>query len=413
MRRVGYVTTTFPTLAAFVEAEVAGLVDRGHRVTVFALRPTSALFQPEHARLLALVRHVGGPFAPRSWAAAARLIARRPLPVARDVLGLLGASLGDAYALAGHLGYLPAACAVAEAARRERIERLHGAWAHFPATVAYLAARWSGARFSFSAHAGADLYRSTAFLANKLRAADFVATCVQGNLAHLRALAPEAAPRLHCIYHGVDLTRFSGDGREPAPGPLFLSVGALRAAKGFADAVRAVGLLRDQGLRVDYVLVGDGAERGALESLVAELGVGEQVRFAGSLDHAALLPHYRRAWALLAPSVVLASGRRDGIPNVVVEAMAMGLPCVATRAAGLAEAVEHGANGLLVPPRDPGALAAAMRLVVEDRAEAERMGRAGRARAAERFDAARSFERLRALFECPAVPPPPAGGTAT
>jgi glycosyltransferase involved in cell wall biosynthesis len=174
-----------------------------------------------------------------------------------------------------------------------------------------------------------------------------------------------------------------------------------------------VGLLRDQGLRVDYVLVGDGAERGALESLVAELGVGEQVRFAGSLDHAALLPHYRRAWALLAPSVVLASGRRDGIPNVVVEAMAMGLPCVATRAAGLAEAVEHGANGLLVPPRDPGALAAAMRLVVEDRAEAERMGRAGRARAAERFDAARSFERLRALFECPAVPPPPAGGTAT
>src|SRR5262249_49282599 len=147
-----------------------------------------------------------------SWAAGAAALVGRPLDVGRDVVRVLAASLGDGYATAGHAGYLPAAFAVAEAARREGIERLHGAGAHFPASVAWLASRWSGARFSFSAHAGADLYRSRAFLGPKVRDADFVSTCVRGNVATLLADAPDAADRVHCIYHGVDLSRFDGQG---------------------------------------------------------------------------------------------------------------------------------------------------------------------------------------------------------
>ena len=401
MSHIGYVTTLFPSMTMFVEAEVKGLVRRGHRVTVFTLRKPPRRYQPEHEALMPFVRYVGSPVRAASWAAGAAQLATRPLAVGRDVVHVLGASLGDRYAMAGHAGYLPAAFAVARAARREGIERLHGAWAHFPASVAWLASRWSGARFSFSAHAGADLHRSRAFLGAKVRAADFVSTCVRGNVATLLAVAPDAADRVHCIYHGVDLSRFDGQGRAQDETPLFLSIGALRAAKGFDAGIEAVARLRAQGVHVRYAIVGDGTEREALGGLIARHGLGDRVELLGEKPQRELLPLYRRAWALVHPSVIMPNGRRDGIPNVVIEAMAMGLPCVGTRAAGLEEAIEEGVTGWLAPPRDPDGIARGMQRIVEDRAGAAIMGRAAAARARRDFDVTRNFERLAELFERP------------
>jgi glycosyltransferase involved in cell wall biosynthesis len=402
--RIGYVTTVFPSMTMFVEAEVGGLIRRGHQVTVFALRPPPARRQPEHEWLMPHVRYVGSPLAPASWAAGLRQLLRRPAAAA-DAARLLSASLGDPYALAGHLGYLPAACAVAQAARREGIERLHGAWAHFPASVAYLAARWSGARFSLSAHAGADLYRSQAFLGAKVDAADFVATCVRGNVDTLLRLAPRAAGHVHCIYHGVNLARFDGSGRTLDPRPFFLSVGGLRAPKGFHVAVEAVARLREQGVRARYAIVGEGAQRPELEALVARLGLQEDVELLGERAQPELLPLYRRAWALLHPSIVMPNGRRDGIPNVVIEAMAMGVPCVGTRAAGLEEVIEEGVTGFLAAPGDARSLVEAIHRVVDDPEGAEARGREAAARVRREFDVARNFERLAALFERDFSPP--------
>ena len=117
------------------------------------------------------------------------------------------------------------------------------------------------------------------------------------------------------------------------------------------------------------------------------------------LHHGDLLPLYRRAWLLLAPSRVLPNGRRDGIPNVIVEAMAMGLPCVGTRAGGIEEAIVPGETGALAEPGDPASLAAAVESVLAAPEALARLGRAARQRALERFDAARGFVRFFALFE--------------
>jgi len=393
-----YVTTTFPTLAAFVESEVARLIGRGVRVRVCTLRDVGTEYQPEHAHLVPLTRAVGSPLAPAGWLALFRWFVRRPHVLVPEALRMLWASRGSAYALAGHVGYLPAAARVADLVEREDFARVHGAWAHFPASVAYLASRLTGRRFSMSAHAGADLYRTQAFLAHKARHADFTSACVRGNADMLRALAGPGA-RVEWIYHGVDRRRFDGAGRARSAEARLLVVGRLAAPKGFDDALRAVAELSRRGVAVALDVVGDGPERHALEAQARSAGIQERVTFHGSLDHGRILPLYRRAWALLAPCRVMGNGRRDGIPNVVVEAMAMGVPCVGTRAAGLEEAIVPDVNGALVDPGDWRAIADVLEPLLAEPRTLDAWGAHARADVAERFDAEHNFERLLALID--------------
>ncbi len=398
MRAVAWVTTTFPTMATFIENDVRGLIERGVRVRVLTLGPRGTRIQPEHASLLEHVEEVGSPLAPSSWVALLGWLVRRPQVLVPGVLRLLWASRGSLYALAGHLAYLPAAARVAAIVEREGIERVHGAWAHFPASTAWLAARLAHARFSMSAHAGADLYRTQAFLAEKVRAADFVNACVRSNADMLERLAGVPG-RVHHIYHGVDLERFGASARAPDAEPLLLSVGRLATAKGFDVAIRALARLAARpGGAPELVIVGDGPQRERLEALALELGVHARVTFAGTLEHDALLPLYRRCWVLLAPSRVLANGRRDGIPNVVVEAMAMGVPVIGTDATGIGEIVESGVTGWIVPPDDERALAAAIGEALDAPGGLGALGAAAHERVARSFDARVNFERLFALM---------------
>jgi colanic acid/amylovoran biosynthesis glycosyltransferase len=392
-----YVTPTFPTLAAFIENEVKRIHARGVRIRVLTLRPPSEEYQPEHAHLVAITTPIGSATSLRGWLEFLGWMLRRPHVLLPEVARVLWASRGSVYALGGHIGYLPAVGRVATIAEREGFERIHGAWAHFPATVAYLAAKLTGARFSMAGHAGGDLYLSQAFLREKVEAADFTTCCVRGNAEMVRRLAPRG--RVHWLYHGTDLSRFGAIVRARAAEPTLLVVGRLAQTKGFDDAFRALAVLARRGLRPRLVVVGDGPMRRELEDLARAGGVDSQVTWCGSLTHDALAPHYASAWMLLAPSVVLANGRMDGIPNVVIEAMAAGLPVVGTRAAGLEEAVVPGRTGALCDQRDPEGLADAIASLVADPAGLERMGGIARAETRETFDVERSFARLWALFD--------------
>ena len=398
MKPIAYVTTTFPTFAAFLENEVARLHARGVRIQVFTLRPLRSNYQPDHEPLIPLTRFVGSPVSPRAWLDLLGWLVRRPHVLVPEVLRILWASRASPYALAGHLAWLPAAARVATICEEEGLARIHGAWAHFPASVAYLAARLTGRRFSMAGHAGSDLYRTQAFLGEKARAADFVTTCVRGNRDMLRALAGPAA-RVEWIYHGVDRARFDGVGRARGSEPLLLCIGRLAETKGFDTAIRALGALKRRGFTPRLDMIGDGPDRAALEQLARDEGVELQVRFRGWITQSELLPLYRIAWLLVAPSRVLANGRRDGIPNVIIEALAMGLPCAGTRAAGLEEAIDEGVNGVLAPPDDPQALAAAIEPLLAEPARIDRMSEAARARILGEFDADLNFERLWKLFE--------------
>jgi glycosyltransferase involved in cell wall biosynthesis len=309
---------------------------------------------------------------------------------------MLWASRADLYPLIGHLGYLPAAARVASLIEDEGIEHVHGAWAHFPGSVAYLASRLTGCGFSLAGHAGADLFRTRAFLAEKLRAADFVVACVRANAEMMQRLVP--GQPVTCVYHGVDLESFDGRDRRRDPAPLLLAGGRLAPEKGPDVAIRALAALTHHGAAPRLVLIGSGPMRVELERLAADLGVSDRVELRGRVTRQELLELFRRAWVLVAPCRALSKGRRDGIPNLVTDSLAMGVAVVGTRVGGMAEVVIPGETGALCDTDDPAELVRVLQPLLDSPAELDRLGAIGRERARRDLDAARQLDRLFALF---------------
>jgi glycosyltransferase involved in cell wall biosynthesis len=295
-------------------------------------------------------------------------------------------------------------------ARRD-VAHLHAHFAHGCTTVAWLASTITGVPFSFTGHAK-DLYTAelnpAGLLARKTAAARFVVTCTAANGEHLRALG--TATPVHVIHHGLssDFTDLTGDGTAPRTRPAglrVLGVGRLVPKKGFDTFVRACAVLRDAGVPFTAVIAGeDGPSATLVRSLVAQHGLEDCVHLAGPQTPAQLLAEYRRASVMSLACRVGDDGDRDGIPNVLVEAMAAGTPVVSTTVSGIPELVEDGVTGLLVPPDDPRALAAAWRRVADDAALAARLSAAGPAVVAERFDGDRLATRLAELFSASGAP---------
>lgn len=388
---------TYPKLSeTFVLRELEGLEQRRFPLRIFALaRPVDA----ESARAARAVR------AAPAYVPDCSVRTAVPLALAHASCALrsprrYGATLAAVLRgqAEGELHDFVRAVWLARALRRERIAHLHAHFASEPAALAALAARLAGVSFSISAHAK-DIYLSSPdSLRRKLTAASFTVTCTEHNREHLARLAPDA--RVVRMYHGVDCERLRRARRERAPGrtPLVLAVGRLRPKKGFATLIDACARLRDAGVGLRCQIVGYGPERDALEARIAALGFADVVELMGKLDHDEVIARYADADVFALPCRVDDDGDRDGIPNVLAEAMAMGLAVVSTQVSGIPELVTDGVDGLLVPPRDARALAAAMRRLLDDAALREALGRAARATICERFDATRTTGALRDLF---------------
>jgi glycosyltransferase involved in cell wall biosynthesis len=164
--------------------------------------------------------------------------------------------------------------------------------------------------------------------------------------------------------------------------------------KGFLHLLDAARLLVDRGVGFRCEIIGEGRQRAELESRLRELGLEQHIVLRGALSHDEVIDAYRRAAAFVLPCVIGDDGDRDGIPNVILEAMAMQLPVVSTTHSGIPEAVEDGTTGLLVPPGDPEALACALERVLADRDTAGRMGARGREAVIARFDAKKNVRLL-------------------
>jgi glycosyltransferase involved in cell wall biosynthesis len=289
------------------------------------------------------------------------------------------------------------------------VRHLHAHFAHGTATVTWYASRITGVPFSFTGHAR-DIYTENlnpgGLLQRKLLAARFVVTCTEANRRHLKRIAAEAT--VHRVYHGLnaDFARLVADGATPpARNGAFrvLTVGRLVAKKGFDVLVEAVGLLAAEGVPVEAVIVGHSASLEPdvgpqLEQGIAKLGLAGRVRLVDSMTQAELYDEYRRASAFCLPCRVVETGDRDGIPNVMVEAMACGVPVVSTSVSGIPELVSNGANGLLVLPEDPRGVAQALLRLHRDPELAGRLGQDAATTVRERFDGDRLVGELAALF---------------
>jgi glycosyltransferase involved in cell wall biosynthesis len=296
-------------------------------------------------------------------------------------------------------------------------QHLHAHFLHTPASVARYAAVMTGLPYSLSGHAKDVWTRPRWELREKLDGARFCVTCTAKNRDYLMRLAPGAI--VHLVYHGLDRVFFAPppawgtdrDGSDPADPVRLLSVGRFQPKKGFDVLLRALARLRSN--NVVLTLVGYGPLEGQLRALAQALGMGHCVRWVGPLDHPAVRALYRESDLFVLASRVAADGDRDGLPNVVVEALSQGLPVVATSVSALPEIVEDGVNGRLVPPEDPRALADALTGLIRDPPARRRLGADGIRRVSEGWGIEVGVTRLLtllrpALGEVPPASPPPA-----
>jgi glycosyltransferase involved in cell wall biosynthesis len=272
------------------------------------------------------------------------------------------------------------------------VDAVHGYFAHVPTEVAAKAARRLGVPYGFSVHALDARKVSRSGLAERARAAACVIACnpdVAGDLR--RAGAP-----VQLIPHGVDLECFRPTPPPPAQVLTILAVGRLVPKKGFPVLLEAAArVLAPFRLRI----VGDGAERPDLERRIAALGLTNRVELAGTATHADLPAEYAAAHIVVVPSIADAKGDRDGLPNVVLEAMSSGRPVVASDIGAVSSAVVDGRTGVLVPPGDAAALAGALEFLADQPDMRERLGREARARVEADFELNSCTARLRAFLE--------------
>jgi len=400
--RVAYLLKRYPRLSeTFILQEMLALQERGVRLLVYSMMdPGERTVHPDVARLAAPVAYlpqVGWGRLTALARAHARLLRRAP----RRYLRTLGRALSRHDPLAGLRHFLRGGWLGLEL-ERHGIRHLHAHFAHGPSATAQFVSLLTDMPFSFTAHAK-DIYTTPPErVAERIREARFVVTCTGHNHTYLADLVDGAtARRIHCIYHGVDLRRFRL--RDAAPDiarrpPLILAVGRLVEKKGLAHLVEACALLRARGVLFRCQLVGDGPLKEGLRDQIVAAGLDGYVEFLGTCTQEDLVGVYREASIVALPCVILDNGDRDGIPNVLVEAMSMGIPVVATRVSGIPELIEDGRDGLLVPPRDAGALADALAAALGDAGLRERLGEAARRTVIERFDQARNATRLDELF---------------
>lgn len=405
--RLGYVLSRYPRLSeTFILREMWELERRGHAIHIYPLRLERG--GKQHARVAQLAAPVR---APGWWNGRSHLhfLRCRPGVYLRTLAAVLWHNRGDWNLWLGALVYWGKAVAIADGVERDGIEHVHAHFATHAAMAAYVVRRLTGVEFSFTVHAH-DIFCHRAMLAQKVAAARQVVAISAYNRERIAAmLRPEergrALAKIEVVHCGVELRPAPGAPSQrggaaaDAAGMRLLAIGSLQPYKGHRHLLAACALLRQRGVAFRCHILGGGGLEPALRRQLRALDLGASVRLLGPGDEAEVQEALAWAEVFVMPSVVVArTGQMEGIPVALMEAMAAGLAPVASRLSGIPELIEDGVNGLLVPPADAPALAAAV-VGLQDGERRQRLGRAARQTIERRFEIGGSVERLLRVWE--------------
>jgi glycosyltransferase involved in cell wall biosynthesis len=288
--------------------------------------------------------------------------------------------------------------ALAELAKRDKIELLHSPWANGSCTAAWVASQLTGLPFAFTGRAG-DIHPQDGLLREKLEACLFARANTAVNVRYLASHAPAGQEdKIVLVYNTLTLTREAAARTAAEPPYRILAVGRFARTKGFEYLLTAMARLRRESFPCHLTLVGDGWLRWALRSQRARLQLEDCVSMPGFVPHDKILDLLGSHHILVAPCVVTGTGDRDGIPNVIIEALSQGLPVVATDVSGIGEIVVHNTTGLLLAQRDPRALADAIRTLAANYPRALTMAEEGRRLVRRVFDPGANIQALYALY---------------
>ena len=408
--KIAYVLKRYPRLSeTFILNEIRALERLGTKLHIFSLmQAEGGIAHPTVEEVSAPVTYLPAPWLAKTVAvlkAHAEMAVWAPMRYLHAILLVIQWSVRSRKPRSVLKQFMRAAY-IARGCRRNNIRHIHAHFANAPATVARLVSVLCGLPHSFTTHAK-DLYLTPQkVLRRRIQSAQFVLTCTGYNLQYLRSFArPEDLDKIHLIYHGIDLAEFVATANpEPAQAtgapdndaPLILSVGRLVPKKGMSDLLFAFHLLMRRGVKFRGIIVGEGPLREQLEAQINELRLHNHVQLPGAMAHDRLVDLYKQASLFALAPRVTEDGDRDGIPNVLAEAMASQVPVVTTKVSGIPELVEDGRTGMLVDSENPEALADAIEQMLRDAALRQKLAASGREKIESGFQC---WETAKALYK--------------
>ena len=400
---IGYLAQMFPGLTTtFVYREVLSLRARGLRIQTFSTwKPKLDELSEEAKYLVEDTFYIFPLNRPLFLLSHARYLLTRPL----RYLGALWFCLTREHKTPKNrlrtLYHFCEAVYLAREIERRGIRHIHVHFALNATTIAMVVSRLTGASFSFTAHAN-DIFANPILLPEKIRAARFIIAISEYNRRFLHRIVPsqETFDKTYVVHCGIDVRRFSPPGhRPPNDRPVILAVGRLVEKKGYPHLIKACKILVDRGHDYRCLIVGGGPQEALLRQMIEENDLSGYVSLEGVVFQEDLRDHLGKADVFALPCVVASNQDMDGIPNTLMEAMAMEIPTISTTVSGIPELVEDRKTGLLVPPRDEVSLADAIATLIKDEELRSALGKAGRAKVVEEFEIEKNTNRLLGIFQ--------------
>jgi glycosyltransferase involved in cell wall biosynthesis len=412
-KQIGYLLRSYPRLSqTFILNEILALEKIGVSIQIFAMvNPHEKVIQMQVDQIQAPVQYLDTVQTRAFWGAVkehVEVATRHPRGYLRSLFYVAGnPSIDKGYTASNRWSCFIQSVKLVRLILKDplpgrKIDHLHAHFAHDPALVAYLVHCIAGITFSFTAHAR-DLYQvDKKVLMDRIRQATAVITCCRANMEYLNQIVPSQRSKLLLIYHGVNLREF-----QPVSNPrtysvstdrLILSVGRLVEKKGFQELFEALLLVKKRGERFHCVIYGDGPLREKLEDWIDGHGMNNEILLCGDRTQQELIGIFQSATLFILTPVRTEDGDRDGIPNVLLEAMAAGLPIVTTAVAGIPELVDHDQNGLLYQPHDVEGISSGIIELLHNVKKRELLGRAASRKVRKQFDITQSAQTLKSFF---------------
>jgi glycosyltransferase involved in cell wall biosynthesis len=395
---LGFLVKTYPKISeTFVLQEILALQNEPYHINIFSMqRPTDDKFHRAFNDVTADVNYL----TPECWRQRSvikihlKFICSRLWPYVSTLIFTLTRPES------GTFGQFCQAVYFSGLVKAKGITHLHAHFASEPAGLAELVSRLAGISYSISAHAKDIYLQNQSCLQRKICHAKFVVTCTNYNRQYLQSINTSKTP-VHKLYHGIDSARLLNENVNQLPLPKMmriLSVGRLREKKGFITLIAACHLLVQAGYKFQCDIVGYGPDKEKFQQLIDSYHLNGIVRLLGKLTHSELISIYKQTTLFTLPCQIAEDGDRDGIPNVLMEAMTFAIPVVSTNVSGIPELIENNKSGLILEAKNHQSLFTALKRLLDSPELRRQLGKTGQERVTNHFAVDQHIIHLKELL---------------
>lgn len=399
--QIAYIVSRFPKLSeTFILREMITLEKAGWKVCLYPLiLEKAAVVHPEAKPWLQSLIYFPW-LSMKVVLVNIKLLFKSPLKYISLWMKVILGNLKSAGFLSRAVMLFPKSILIAEDLKKKNVSHLHAHFATHPAMAAWIIHQVTGISYSITVHAH-DIYVNRSMLESKLRDASFIVAISDFNREFLaRHYGDWVKDKIKIVHCGIDTEIYTYlPGKDSTnEKKTLVSIGSLQPYKGMQYLVKACAILMDRGVPFICKIVGDGEERDSLTELIAQLGLKEHVQLLGAKTQDEVAGLLRETYCYVQPSVITKTGKMEGIPVAMMEAMASNVPVIASNLSGIPELIRHGETGYLVPPGECQLLADAIEYVINNSQEALRIGASGRELVRTEFDIYKNVNQLAQLF---------------